>query len=141
LDLSGERNQEGAMGEKTKIVGALTLGIAIGAVAVPALRAQGAGSAAYVVAEMHVTDPAGFTQYMQREPATLGAFHGRVVARALPDVREGAAADGMVAILAFDSLQDANHWYNSPEYENLKLLRQQSAKSRLYFLSGIVQSP
>jgi uncharacterized protein (DUF1330 family) len=88
---------------------------------------------------MHVTEPAGFMEYVRREPATLAPYHGRVLARALPDVREGAPADGMVAILAFDSLQDANHWYNSPAYATLIPLRQRSTSARVYLLDGVVQ--
>jgi uncharacterized protein (DUF1330 family) len=126
------------MRQRVKFVLALVLGIAVGAVAVPGLQAQTAGRAAYVVAEMHATDPAGFTEYMRREPATLAAFHGRVVARALPDMREGAPAEGIVTIYAFNSPEDANRWYNSPDYSKLLALRQQAAKSRVYFLSGVV---
>jgi uncharacterized protein (DUF1330 family) len=122
-----------------KLVLALIFGVIIGAVAIPALRAQPAAHGAYVVAEMHVTDPASFTEYMRREPATLGPFHGRVLARALPDLREGAPAEGMVTIYAFNSSEDANRWYNSPEYTRLAALRQHSAMSRVYFLNGVVQ--
>lgn len=126
------------MREMTKIVITLSIGVLIGATAVPALWAQGASHAAYMVAEMHTTDPARFTDYMRREPATLAAYHGRVVARGLPDGREGPPPDGVVTIYQFDNPEDANHWYYSPEYAKLMELRQQSAKSRVYFLSGVV---
>ena len=126
------------MRQRTQIAFALLVGIVIGAVAVPGFRTQGAGGMAFVVVEMHVTDPAGFTEYMRREPATLGEFHGRVVARALHDVREGAPADGIATIYAFNSVEDANRWYNSSDYSKLSALRQQAAKSRVYFLSGVV---
>jgi uncharacterized protein (DUF1330 family) len=116
---------------------ALLIGIAIGAWGVPALNAQPAAATTYVVAEMHVTDPAGFTEYMRREPATLAAFGGRVVARGLPDTREGPAPDGVVTIYAFNSPQDAGHWYISPDYAKLLTLRQHSATSRVWFLTGV----
>ena len=116
---------------------ALVAGIAIGAWGVPALKAQTAAQGAYVVAETHVTDPAGFMRYLQREPATLAAYHGRILARALPDVREGAPPDGIVTLIAFASPQDANQWYNSPEYASLVVLRQKAATSRVYIISGI----
>jgi len=116
---------------------ALISGVLIGAFSVPALRAQPGGQGAYVVAEAHVTDPASFMQYMQREPVTLAAYGGRIVARALPDDREGAPPDGMVTIIAFASPQDANHWYNSPEYMALSALRQKAATSRIYIVSGV----
>lgn len=122
---------------------ALTLvaGILIGAGGVPALKAQtGAqtgGQGAYVVAETHVTDPAGFMQYLQREPGTLSAYHGRILARALPDVREGAPPDGVVTLIGFASAQEANQWFNSPEQAHLAALRQHAATSRVYIVSGI----
>jgi len=119
------------------LVFTLAAGIAIGAWGIPTSRAQPAGHGAYVVAEMHITDPAGFMEYVRREAATLAPYHGRTLARALPDVREGAPPDGMVSILGFDSARDANHWFNSPEYSNLAPLRQRSATSRVYILDGI----
>ncbi len=116
---------------------ALVAGIGIGVWGVPALKAQTGGQGAYVVAETHVIDPAAFMQFLEREPATLAPYHGRVVARALPDVREGAPADGVVTLIAFASPQDANQWYNSPEYAGLAALRQKAATSRVYIISGI----
>ena len=44
---------------------------------------------------------------------------------------------GMVALIAFDNAQDANHWYNSPDYMRLLPLRQKSATARVYILDGI----
>jgi uncharacterized protein (DUF1330 family) len=129
--------REGQVRQRTKIVLALILGFAVGGVAVPQLLAQIGGSS-FVVAEMRVTDPAGFTEYMRREPATLAPFHGRVVARALPDVREGAPPEGVVTIYAFNAPEDANRWYNSADYAKLLTLRQQVAKARVYFLAGVV---
>jgi len=126
------------MGGKAKIVAGLVVGMIIGAVAVPGLRAQTAGPATYIVAEMHATDPAAFIEYMRLEPGSLAPFHGRVVARGLPDVREGAAPDGVVTIYAFGNPEDANRWYNSPDYAKLMAMRQKSAKSKVYFLTGIV---
>jgi uncharacterized protein (DUF1330 family) len=125
------------MGEKTKIVGALTFGIAIGAVAVPALRAQTAAHPAYVIAEVQVTDPAGFTDYVKQVPATVAAYHGKTIARGLPDAREGAPPNGDVVIIAFNSLQDANHWYESPEYSKLIPLRQKAATTRVLIVDGL----
>jgi uncharacterized protein (DUF1330 family) len=127
------------MRDMAKIVIALSLGVVIGAVAVPGLKAQTpTGQTTFVVAEMHVTDPAGFTDYMRREPATLAAFKGRVVARGLPDIREGRQPDGVVTIYAFNDPADANHWYYSADYAKLMTARQQAAKSRVFFLTGVV---
>ncbi|HZK89134.1 MAG TPA: DUF1330 domain-containing protein [Stellaceae bacterium] len=127
------------MRDAAKVALALVAGIGIGAWGIPALRAQTGPHPAYVVTETKVTDPAGFTEYMRGEPATLAPYHGRALARALPDTREGAPPEGMVSILGFDSLQDANRWYNSPEYSKLTELRRKSAASRIYLLDGVVK--
>ena len=137
--LNNTLRRESAMRDKAKIVLALLMGIAIGVAVIPALNAQTAARGTYVVAEMHVTDPAGFSEYMRREPASLAPFRGRVAARALPDMREGEPTEGNVTIYAFNTPEDANHWYNSPDYAKLIALRQQAATTRLYFLTGLVQ--
>jgi uncharacterized protein (DUF1330 family) len=127
------------MKQSAAIVVALLVGIAIGAGAIPALMAQTARHPAYVIAELHVTDPAGFTDYAKKVPATLVPYHGRIIVRALPDTREGDPPDGQIMIVAFDSLQDANHWYSAPPYSDLIPARQKAANSRVYIVDGLPQ--
>jgi uncharacterized protein (DUF1330 family) len=116
---------------------ALVAGIAIGAWGIPSLRAQTGAQGAYVVQETHVTDPAGFTEYVRQLPGPLAAYHGRILARALPDVREGAPAAGVVTLIGFPTAEAANRWFNSPEEAHLRELRQRAATSRVYVLNGI----
>jgi uncharacterized protein (DUF1330 family) len=59
------------------------------------------------------------------------------VARALPEVREGSAPDGVVEIIAFDTPQTANSWYNAADTVKLLALRQKSATARVYLLNGV----
>jgi uncharacterized protein (DUF1330 family) len=129
------------MTQTVKLLFALLLGIAIGAWAIPTLKAQPQGSQTYIVAATRVVEPLGFTDYIRGEPATLGQYHGQVLARALPDVREGVAPDGFVTIYGFANPEDANRWYTSPELAKIISLRQHAAKSQVYFLTGIVQQP
>jgi uncharacterized protein (DUF1330 family) len=127
------------MVQTIKLVAVLVLGIVIGAWGIPALKAQTAKHSAYIVAEVHVTDPSGFSEYVKQLPATLAPYHVKTLARGLPDAREGTPPDGSVVILAFDSLQDANHWYMSPDYQAIIPLRQKSATTRAYILDGLPQ--
>src|ERR1700723_2140193 len=127
------------MKEAGKLVLALAAGTIIGAWGIPMLRAQTAAHPAYVVAEVHVTDPAGFMNYAKQVPASLAPYHGKTLARALPDVREGPPANGDIVVIGFDSLQDANRWYQSPEYSKLIPLRQQSATTRVMIVDGLAQ--
>ena len=123
----------------TKFAVTLLVGIAIGAWGVPALMAQTAAHPAYLVAEVHVTDPAGFTDYLKQLPATMASYHVKTLARGLPDAREGTPPEGQVVILAFDSLRDANRWYESPEYQKIIPIRQKAAATRLYIVDGLAQ--
>jgi uncharacterized protein (DUF1330 family) len=126
------------MKQKLGLVFALLVGIAIGAWGIAPLNAQNAAPQTYIIAEMRVTDPAGFTEYMRREPPVLAQYHGRVVARGLPQAREGAQPDGTVSLYAFNTPQDADRWYDSPEYRPLRDLRQRTAKSDIWFLTGVL---
>jgi uncharacterized protein (DUF1330 family) len=125
------------MKSRVKLIVTLALGIVIGAWGIPALKAQSAAHPAYIVAEVHVTDPAGFQDYLKALPATMAPFHVKTLARGLPDAREGSAPDGQVVILTFDSLKDANDWYASPAYQAIIPLRQKSATSRVYIVDGV----
>jgi uncharacterized protein (DUF1330 family) len=122
-----------------KLALAVAVGVAIGAWAVPALWAQTGAHPAYVVAEVHVTDPEGFGQYLKQLPATLAPYHAKTLVRGLPDAREGAPPDGNVVILAFDSLKDANDWYTSMAYQVIIPLRLNSAVTRIYIVDGLAQ--
>jgi uncharacterized protein (DUF1330 family) len=115
----------------------LLAGIAIGAWGIPALRAQTAPHPAYVYAEVHVTDPAGFSEYVKKLPATLAPYHARTLVRGLADTREGTPPAGNVVILAFDSLKDANDWYMSPAYQAIIPLRQKSSTARVFIIDGV----
>ena len=125
---------------KNALTLALTLvaGILVGVWGVPALKAQtGAQGGAYVIMETHVTDPPGFIQYVRQLPAALAAYHGSILARALPDPREGTPPDGDVTLIGFPTAQAANQWFNSPEQARVDALRQHAATSRVYVLNGV----
>jgi len=127
------------MPQIAKLLLALVIGAVIGGAAIPVLKAQTAVRPAYVVAEIHVTDPAGFMAYVKQVPATLARFHARTLVRALPNAREGTPPEGDVVIIAFDSLRDADDWYSSEAYSALIPLRQKSATSRVYIVEGTGQ--
>ena len=39
-------------------------------------------------------------------------------------------------VIAFDSMEKAQAWYNSAEYQQLKPIRQRSGNSRTYIVEG-----
>ena len=43
----------------------------------------------------------------------------------------------MVTLITFASPQDANQWYNLPDYASLAALRQKAPRWRVYSLGGV----
>jgi uncharacterized protein (DUF1330 family) len=127
------------MKQTTKLALTLLTGFALGGGAIGALEAQGNKPPAFSIAEVEVTDPAGFQEYAAKVPPTLTPYHGKVVVRGKPDTKEGAAPNGNVVVLAFDNLDDAEGWYSSAPYREIIPLRQRSAKTRLFIVEGLPQ--
>jgi len=115
----------------------LLAGVAIGVIAGTAIHAQQTKPPpGYLVAEVEVTDPAGFQKYVQGLPATYGGYNVRTVIRGKPQPLEGDAPKNFV-LLAFDSAEQAHSWYDSPAYQAIKPLRLNAAKSTVYIVEGL----
>ena len=100
--------------------------------------AQVASGPAYVVVELSVTDPENFQEYAQKVPETIAQYGGTNIVRGgNVETLEGAEPDGRVAILRFDSVEDAHSWMNSPEYNAIKDIRSQTAETRSYLVEGL----
>ena len=94
--------------------------------------------AAYVIAEVEVTDPAGFEEYRKVVEATLRPYGGKYLVRGGQVERlEGDWTPKRLVILEFDSLQRARQWYDSQEYHGPKLQRQKSAKTNVIIVEGV----
>ena len=127
------------MPQAAKFALTLLAGFALGAGAIQGLHAQAGNKPGYVVAEPEVTDPPAFQAYAAKATETIKAANGRVLAFGKPDVKEGALVPGNIVIIAFDSLADAEKWYNEPPYHPLIAERQKAAKTRLYLVEGTPQ--
>lgn len=115
----------------------LIAGAGIGSVLTTALQAQNTPPG-YLVAEEAIHDMEAFTkEYGPKVPATLQPFGGRFVVRggALTSL-EGSAPPRFV-IIAFDSVEKARAWYNSPAYQQLAPIRQKASKSTLFIAEGV----
>ncbi|MDA1127701.1 MAG: DUF1330 domain-containing protein [Chloroflexi bacterium] len=104
---------------------------------VPSIQGSGSGAAGYLVGDIEVTDPDTYSKYAQGVPATVAAFGGRYLVRgASGEVLEGMWTPKRLVVLEFESLDRAQAWYNSPEYADLKKLRQSASKGNLIFADG-----
>jgi hypothetical protein len=64
---------------KTQLTMALLAGIAIGAIAIQGLKAQGAKPKAYSIGELEVLDDSAQTAYLTLARKTIAESHGRAL--------------------------------------------------------------
>jgi uncharacterized protein (DUF1330 family) len=118
---------------------AMLAGIGVGAVAVQGLHAQ-AKPPAYLLAEVQVTDPDTWKQYLAALPSTMAPYKTRTLARANPvALGNSTPPAGNLVIIAFNNMEDVKAFWNSPEYQAIIPLREKSAKTRAYAVEGMPQ--
>lgn len=94
-------------------------------------------AAGYVIAQMKVTDRAAYDRYRAGVLATIEAHGGEFLVRGgAQEVVEGDAPPRSV-ILRFPSVEAAEAWYNSPEYQKLARIRQSAATGALTIVEGV----
>ncbi|MGH2587952.1 MAG: DUF1330 domain-containing protein [Dehalococcoidia bacterium] len=94
--------------------------------------------AAYVIAEVEVTDPAGFAEYQQMAGPIVAKYGGRLVAAGPPVASlEGDWQPKGVTVVEFPSVEHVRQWHDAPEYQEPKRLRQASARCSLVLIDGL----
>jgi len=80
--------------------------------------------AAYLVADVTVTDVEGYEEYRRQVPATIEAYGGRYLARGgTCEALEGDWAPNRFVILEFPDMDMLKAWYDSAEYRPLREIR------------------
>ncbi len=93
---------------------------------------------AYVIADIEVLDPAGYEAYRQQVPATIAAYGGRYLARGgATTVLEGGWSPRRCVILEFPSMAQLKAWWDSPEYQPLRAIRERTTRSNLVATEGL----
>jgi uncharacterized protein (DUF1330 family) len=93
---------------------------------------------AYVVVRAAVSDPERYKRYVEASTGAAPKFGGRFVARGGKTVAlEGPPETRRVVILEFPSLQHAQNWYASPEYQAAKALRAGAATAEFLAVEGV----
>ena len=92
---------------------------------------------AYIIADVDVTDPEGYTEYRDKIPALIAAHGGRYLARGgTTEVLEGGWKPSRTVIVEFPSFERAEQFYNSPEYQSIKKLRDGAANVQFILIEG-----
>jgi uncharacterized protein (DUF1330 family) len=94
--------------------------------------------AAYLLAEIDVTDPEGFEAYRRDVPNLIARFGGRYLARGgAAEVLEGERRLKRTVLLEFPDMATLKAFYGSPEYQPLLALRQMSSQSEVLIFDGV----
>ncbi|HPF24045.1 MAG TPA: DUF1330 domain-containing protein [Hyphomonas sp.] len=91
----------------------------------------------YILAEIQVTDPEPYKEYLAEVTPMVAAFGGAYIVRAgQAEAREGAEPAGRMVVLEFPSFAAAKAFYDSPEYAAIKHFRTDNAVSRILIVEG-----
>ncbi len=93
--------------------------------------------AGYIIAEVDVTDPATFQKYAEKVPGTIAQYNGHYLIRGGKMKSIEGDAPKRFVVIAFDSVEKAEAWEDSPEYDAIKPIRHSSAKSRVFIAEGV----
>jgi uncharacterized protein (DUF1330 family) len=80
--------------------------------------------AAYIIADVDVSDPKRYKGYMKLSPGAIAAGGGEFIVRGgNPTTVEGDWQPSRVVVLRFDTLEQARAFYDSPPYREARAAR------------------
>jgi len=92
---------------------------------------------AYIIADIQVTDPAGYDQYRPLAAASIARSGGRFVVRGgKVDLLEGAPEPERIVVIEFPDADTARRWYSSEEYQKALKIRQSASRGRVLLVEG-----
>jgi uncharacterized protein (DUF1330 family) len=95
---------------------------------------------AYVISAIEgITDGATVRRYAELAGPAIERFGGRfIVSNAEPVVVEGESPSAHLSMVEFPTIQDAQSWYDSPEYAEARAITPATFRGRvLMFVEGV----
>ena len=90
---------------------------------------------AFMIIQAEITDPGRFMEYARRAPALIEKYGGRYrVMRGECEQLEGPPDQRKIVISEWRSMDAAREFWNSPEYEELKRMREGAADVDVYLV-------
>ena len=94
--------------------------------------------AAYIVADIDITDPAAYEGYKPLASAAIEKYGAKILVRGgKVEPAEGGWEPKRLVILEFPSMDKLKAFYTSPEYRKAIAIRQKASKGRLIFVEGV----
>jgi uncharacterized protein (DUF1330 family) len=94
---------------------------------------------AYLIYRANIHDMDAYrTDYMSQTPAILEAYGGKFIARGgTLETLEGDPEDRRVVLIKFPSMEAAQAFYNSEEYNRARAARADIADAQMILLDGL----
>ena len=94
--------------------------------------------AAYLIAQLDVTDPETFEKYRAEVPGTIAKYGGKYLVRGgeVTSV-EGGWAPKRLVLLEFPNMTTLKKWYESDDYQSIIALRTDAADCQVIFVEGV----
>ncbi len=94
--------------------------------------------AAYLIADVDITDRETFEEYRSQVPAAIEKYGGKYLVRggAFEKV-EGDWTPTRLVILEFESMERAKEFYFSEEYKVIMAIRHRSANTNVVLVAGL----
>jgi uncharacterized protein (DUF1330 family) len=93
---------------------------------------------AYIVGMMKVSDSHKYSEYRAGVSRTMEQYGGRFLVRGGALQRlEGDSPERRMVVVEFESMEALQRFWNSPEYEALKKLRQAASDSDIWAVQGV----
>ncbi len=93
---------------------------------------------AFVIADIHVTDPERYREYRSLSSAAAEKYGGIWRVRGgRHETLDGDWQPDRVVVIEFPTAEQARIWWNSPEYEAAKVIRHAAAESRMILVEGV----
>jgi uncharacterized protein (DUF1330 family) len=92
---------------------------------------------AYIVGQVTVHNPEGYSQYSQHVPGTLAKHGGKYLVRGGECTQlEGVSQGDRRVVIEFPSRQAAEAWYHSPEYQAILPHRKANSEGHISLVDG-----
>lgn len=92
---------------------------------------------AYVIAEVEVTNPAGYETYRPLAGASVARYGGKFIVRGgSAELIEGTPPPARMVVIEFADIDAAKRWYNSPEYQEALKVRLANSRGRVLLVEG-----
>jgi len=127
------------MRNSSKVVAVALIAFVAGAAVTRVAQAH-ASHHAFLVAEINITDAAGYRPYSEKAATIVAQFGGQYLARggATKSI-EGATPANRIAIIEFPDMATLEKFEASAEYDAIRPVRQKAATSRIFAVEGIAK--